>query len=127
MSDKKNRREFLKQSAVAAVGMTGGVGLASEVLAQAKIKSLNKAAKIKPLPKNIKNMSLMPDGSLKSRQEILRQLGFNPNTPPDAWLSICGGIGCSANSAAISPGDRQQLMRRGYQFKGNNLVSMPEK
>ncbi len=125
MVEKKNRREFIKSSAVATIGVLGGLGVTAEVLAQTKIKSLNKATQIKKLTGSREERTVMPNGALKTRAEILQQLGFNPNTPPDAWLTV--GPGCGVNAAALNESSRRSLMQRGYVFEGNELINLPQK
>ena len=125
MTGKKDSREFIKSSAVATIGIVGGIGLAAEALAQVKIKSLNQVVGIKRPIKTSEPKTVMPDGSLKTRAEILVQLGFNPNTPPDAWLTV--GPGCGANAAALSSSSRRSLTQRGFVFEGNELVGMPQR
>ena len=124
MSDNdRNRRDFLKKSAIVALGgIAGGITMSQQVLAGTKVQPLNTAKGVKPN----KNTVVMPDGSLRTRGELLRQLGFDPSTPPDAWLTICGD-GCGVNSSALNNTDRERLMKRGFKFQGKELVEMPGK
>lgn len=132
MTEQKDRREFIKSTAAIAMGLLGGLGLASKVLAQAKVQPLNQGAKalegikVQQLPRGGELKLVMPDGSLKTRGEILRGLGLNPNTSPDAWLAGCGG-GCGSNAAALDMNARQKLMQRGFKFEGNELTAVPVK
>jgi hypothetical protein len=123
--EEKNRRELLKTSAVlATAGMVGGLGIAQEGLAaeQSPLRSPLKQARVTSVNANAK--LVMPDGSVKTRAEVLSQLGLNPNTPPDAWLAGCGG-GCGSNASALDMKTRENLMRRGFKFRGNELISSP--
>ncbi|SMC80913.1 Tat (twin-arginine translocation) pathway signal sequence [Desulfocicer vacuolatum DSM 3385] len=114
MSQKKDRRNFIKKTAVVAMGgVAGGVGFSIESLAQTKIRRINRQATI-----------VMPNGKLRTRAELMKQLGLNPQTPPDAWLAICGG-GCGSNASALDLNTRQKLIKRGFKFQGKELISAP--
>ncbi|SMC80917.1 Tat (twin-arginine translocation) pathway signal sequence [Desulfocicer vacuolatum DSM 3385] len=133
MTEKKNRREFIKTTAATTVGVIGGIGLiSSKALAGTTIKTINANAKsvdmknVKMLKRGGERRMVMPDGSLKTRKQILRQLGFNPNTPPDAWLAGCGG-GCGSNASGLDMRARERLMKRGFKFQGNELIGVPMK
>lgn len=102
MDEMKDRRSFLKGAAVATLAGAAGIGFSKEAWAA------NPNAK-----------ALMPDGNLKSRADLMTQLGLNPGTSPDAWLSI---IGCGVNAGALTDLQRSQLMKRGMKFKGLEMI-----
>jgi len=105
MEKGKQRREFLKDSALA---VAGGVAASSIGSAFAETVNVNPSA-----------TTVMPNGQLSSREEVLRQLGLNANTPPDAWLAI---FGCGANAAGLTNSQRQELERRGLRIQNNELL-----
>lgn len=124
MAKNLNRRDFLKKASVVAMGgVGGGIVFSKEALAQSSTESLNKARGITTMASQ-KGTVVMPDGSLRTRAELMRQLGLNPSTPPDAWLAICGG-GCGSNASALDMQTRQKLMQRGFRFEGSELISKP--
>ena len=53
--------------------------------------------------------AVLPDGKAYSRAELLRRLGLNPNTPPEAWITIT----CQINAGALTPGDTERLLEAG--------------
>jgi len=53
--------------------------------------------------------AVLPDGKAYSRAELLGRLGLNPNTPPEAWITIT----CGVNAAGLGSRDAQQLLRAG--------------
>lgn len=59
---------------------------------------------------NTRAKAVLPDGSKISRKALLKKLGLNPSTPPDAWLAI---IACGSNAAAINLKDARKLLNRG--------------
>ena len=104
----QNRRRFLRDSALVALGgVAGGAGFAKEALAASKNVRINTEAK-----------AVMPDGRVRTRTELMRQLGLNPGTAPDAWLNI---VGCGSNASALTSRQRQNLMKRGLKFEGLEL------
>ena len=103
MSDKKDRRDFLKAAAVGVAGAAAGPMLMREAAA-AGTQRINPNAK-----------AVMPNGALKDRRAILSQLGLNPGTSPDAWLAI---FGCGSNASALTKNTREQLMRKGVLQEG---------
>lgn len=54
--------------------------------------------------------TVMPDGKLLSRTELLKRLKLDPSTPPDAWLAI---IACGSNASALGVPDAARLLDRG--------------
>jgi hypothetical protein len=54
--------------------------------------------------------AVLPDGKAYTRPELLRRMGLDPSTPPEAWISI---VKCGQNSAALKPGDAQRLVKDG--------------
>jgi hypothetical protein len=54
--------------------------------------------------------AVLPDGKAYSRAELLERLGLNPNTPPEAWLSIHT---CGSNAGALLPRDAERLREAG--------------
>lgn len=96
----RERREFLKVSAAAAAGLALGSALpaAGQVSKRANV-NLNPGAR-----------SLMPDGRLLGRVDLLRALNLDPTTPPDAWLTI---FSCSSNAGGLLARDARALMERG--------------
>ena len=108
MSDKHNRRAFLRKSVAAALGGAAGAAVVADT------------ARAQPAPINPNAKAVLPNGKAIARGEILRQLGLNPNTPPDAWLAV---IGCGSNASALLPNTRENLMRRGLRIEGNELAA----
>ena len=103
MSDKKDRREFLK---IAAVGVAVGPLLMKEVAAADTIRF------------NPKARAVLPSGQLADRRVILKQLGLNPSTAADEWLAICP---CGSNAAALTNDSRIRLQKKGVQMDQMNL------
>ena len=68
----------------------------------------------KPIPINPKAKAVMPDGKVVDRSAILKQLGLDPSTPPDAWLAV---VACGSNAAALRPQTREQLIKKGVMRK----------
>ncbi len=60
--------------------------------------------------------AVMADGKILDRAAILSQLGLNPATAPDAWLTV---VACGGNASALHPGDAQQLINRGVLTAGH--------
>lgn len=60
--------------------------------------------------------AVMADGRTLDRAAVLSQLGLNPATPPDAWLTI---VACGGNASALHPGDAQQLINKGVLQAGH--------
>ena len=88
----ENRRDFMKGTVgVLVAGATLG-GIPGEAHAQ----SANQKA-------------VLPDGRAYSRGELLQRLGLDPNTPPEAWITI----GCVINSAALKLRDAERLVESG--------------
>jgi hypothetical protein len=106
MDEKKNRRSFLKGAAVVTLaGVASTLGFKKEAMALT-------------LQVNANQKALMPDGSVKTRAQLMTQLSLNPSTPIDAWL----GIGCGVNASGLNKGQLDKLKQRGFQFKGNELI-----
>ena len=101
MSNKKDRRDFLKIAAVGTAGIAMGPLLMKEAAAADTIR-INPRAK-----------AVLPSGQLADRRAILKQLGLNPNTPADSWLSI---FSCGSNAAALTDRTREQLRKRGVKM-----------
>jgi len=108
MSDdikRTSRRQVISAAATGAAGLAvAGAAVAQPVGIQAR--TLNTNAK-----------AVMPNGKALDRTAVLSQLGLDPNTPPDAWLTV---IGCGSNASALKPGDLQSLVARGV-LKANQL------
>lgn len=66
------------------------------------------------MPTNVKinpqATAISKNGVVLNREHILENLGFDPHTPPDAWLAV---IACGSNASALHPGDLQSLVNRG--------------
>jgi len=106
MKESKDRREILKGMAVVALGgVAGGMVFTKEALAQTLITSTI----------NPKATAVMPDGSIKTRADILTTLGLDPSTAPDAWLTITK---CGSNAAALDTATRKSLTTRGIKMDG---------
>lgn len=97
----ENRREFLKRSS--AVGIAGAAALVST-----QADSQQPTSKAVKINRNAK--AILPDGSVKTRGEILQSLGLDPSTPPDAWLAI---VGCGSNASALTTTTLKDLVSRG--------------
>ncbi len=54
--------------------------------------------------------SVMPNGSILSRGEILSALNLDPGASPDAWLAV---IGCGSNASALTENDARILVEKG--------------
>lgn len=113
----KDRRDFLKDSALMVLGgAAGGILLSTQALAQQKTTPMSPKAAM-PDMKNIRMnpdaKAVMPDGKVRSRAELMQELGLNPNTPSDAWLNI---IGCRSNASALTKDQRTMLQQRGIQM-----------
>jgi|CXWL01.1.fsa_nt_gi hypothetical protein len=102
------RRKFLKTAGAATVGI-GAAGAAmaqTQPRAQPQTMAINRSAK-----------AVLPGGKMADRGQILQQLGLDPTTPPDAWLSITS---CGSNASALSPAELKGLVQRGT-LKQNEL------
>jgi len=87
----EGRRDFIKKAAVA--GLAAGSVLGTEdVWAQ-----------------RAGQKAVLPDGRQLSREQLLSQLGLDPGTPPEAWITIT----CGVNAAALKLRDAEQLMKAG--------------
>ena len=102
-----NRRDFLKQS-VTIAGAAGAL-ISAEAEAQDP-RTKPPAKKGVPIRVNPNAKAVMPDGTLKSREEILKSLGLDPSTAPDAWLTIAV---CGSNASALNPRQLNDLVNRG--------------
>lgn len=100
----KKRREFLKASAVSLAGLSFGAMLSNT--AHAKNLQLTKSN----IKLNASAKSVMADGKLLGRKELLAKLNLDPSTPPDAWLSI---FKCGPNAGALSIRDAKILLQKG--------------
>lgn len=94
----KKRREFLKAAGTAAVASLAVKGSSGHA-----------QTKVNPSAVPLNQVAVLPDGSKLGRAEILQRLGLDPNTPPDAWLSI---YSCGTNGAALKPSDAESLFKR---------------
>ncbi len=106
MNKEKDRREFLKGAALVSIA---GVAAGTEALADVRMVKLNTEAK-----------ALMPDGQLRTRLELMRELGLGPSVGTDAWLNI---IGCLFNAAALTEKQRSILTARGFKFQGQEMIT----
>ena len=66
-----DRRNFVKGAAAGTAGVVAALS-GTDALAQIRPQALNPNAK-----------SVLPDGALKDRKEILTQLGLDPTTSPN--------------------------------------------
>ena len=108
----KKRRDFLKASTAALAGLSFGAMLSgtadARTVEKANVKNLQLMKSNLKLNESAK--SVMPDGEMLGRAELLAKLNLNPNTPPDAWLAI---FGCSINVGALDIKDVRVLMKKG--------------
>ena len=131
MSDKKDRRDFLKIAAVGAASVAAGPLLmkgaaAADVTESQRLlkgattadvaedqRLVREAATADTIRINPNAKAMLPSGKLADRREILRQLGLDPNTPADSWLVIykCGG-----NAAGLTDESRKQLKLKGIEI-----------
>lgn len=93
----ESRRNFLKAGGAAAIGVAAATATGTPASAQ--------TVKLNPRAK-----AVLPNGKELSRQQVLTQLGLDPSTPPDAWLSITT---CGSNASALKPADLRGLVDRG--------------
>lgn len=108
----KKRRDFLKASAAALAGLSFGAMLTDSASAQAVQRAQVKNMQMvkSNLSLNVAAKSVMPDGQLLGRSELLARLNLNPQTPPDAWLAI---FSCGSNAGALNIRDVRVLMQKG--------------
>ena len=106
------RREFLKASVAAFAGLSFWSLFTKPAYAQ-QVRMMKSNMKLNAAAK-----SVMPDGSLLGRNEILLKLNLDPSTPPDAWLAI---FSCGSNAGALGIRDIRVLMKRGV-LKENMLL-----
>lgn len=110
MSEKRDRRDFLKAAAVGVAGAAGAPLLMGEAAAAGSSR-MNPNAK-----------AVMPNGKEMSRADILSTLGLDPGTAPDAWLTI---VACGSNASALTARSKEQLMKKGVldakQLKGMEM------
>lgn len=99
-ANRTSRREFLKGSAAGTAAAAGVVATSS--FAAEDVVSVNPNAK-----------SLMPNGQLMTREEILKSLNLNPNLAPEAWLAItsCGSNAAAAPDAAVLEGLKNKTIQ----------------
>ena len=99
MSDsEKTRRDMIAAAATGAAGLAVAGGVAAQPrVTQAQ--ALNPNAR-----------AVLPNGSKLNRMEVLRQLGLDPTTPPDAWLAI---VACGSNASALRGDQLRGLVSRG--------------
>ncbi len=106
MKKEKDRREFLKGAALVSIA---GAAAGSEALADIRTVKINTEAK-----------AVMPDGKVKTRVELMREMGLGPSIGTDAWLNI---IGCILNAGALSEREKSVLTARGFKFKGAEMIT----
>jgi len=106
MKKEKDRREFLRGAALVSIA---GAAAGTEALADIRSVKINTQAK-----------ALMPDGQLKSRMELMKQLGLESFVGADAWLNI---IQCDANAGALTEKQRSILTARGFKFQGQEMIT----
>lgn len=99
--DRRGRRDFIKKTAATAVAI-----VASSTLVETALGQPMKAMKAVKLG----DRAMLADGRWHTRAEILSRLGLDPNTPPDAWLCVCG---CGSNAAALRGQDAKRLLDSG--------------
>jgi len=108
------RRKFLKTAGAATVG----IGAAGAAMAQAQPQAQPRAqTQPQTMAINRSAKAVLPGGKIVDRGQILQQLGLDPTTPPDAWLSISN---CGSNASALSPAELKGLVQRGT-LKQNEL------
>jgi hypothetical protein len=103
-----NRRDFLKQS-VTIAGAASAL-ISAEAEAQDPTKKPPAKKGTTPIRINPNAKAVLPDGSVKSRADILNSLGLDPSTPPDAWLAI---FGCGSNASALTSSQLKDMVNRG--------------
>jgi len=99
---KDRRRDFLKGAGVAAAAVAG---TAAGSLAAAGKADAQSSVKVNPNAR-----AVMPNGAQMSRPQVLRQLGLDPSTPPDAWLAVTV---CGLNASALTERQLQTLDSKG--------------
>jgi hypothetical protein len=104
----KDRRDFLKGAALASVA---GAVAGSEALADIRTLKINTQAK-----------AVMPNGQLKTRVELMQQLGLSGSIGTDAWLNI---ILCGSNAGALTERQKSVLVARGFKFQGVEMTAAP--
>jgi hypothetical protein len=116
--EEPSRRELLKTAAITAAGLMVGASVLSDKAEAQEIKLRQVAIDRGTAQKMtvvreaavLNSKSVLPDGKLLGRAEILSQLNLNPNTPPEAWLAV---FGCGVNASALNFRDAQQLVNKG--------------
>jgi len=106
MKTEKDRREFLKGAALVSIAAAAA---GNDALADIRTVKINTEAK-----------AVMADGKVKTRAELMRQIGLGPSIGTDAWLNI---IICGSNAAALTDRERSVLTARGFKFKGAEMIS----
>ena len=71
----------------------------------------------------LNNRAVLPDGSLASREQILRALNLNPGTAPDAWLAI---IACGSNASALNFKDLRRIATRNLSHAARTLDAIEQ-
>jgi hypothetical protein len=97
MKKSPTRRAFIQSATVAAGATIGATVTATSASAQSQ--GINPNAR-----------SLMPDGKILTREEILQKLGLNARTTADGWLVV---VGCGLNGAALTAKQLDGLVKRG--------------
>jgi hypothetical protein len=105
MTTKTSRRGFIKAAAVASAGAAVGSSLINTPADAQPTAGSIQSARI-----NRQAKAILSGGKIVSREEVLSQLGLNPQTPPDAWLAI---VACGSNASALKPGELQELVKSG--------------
>ncbi len=112
MSD-ATRRGFVAGAATVAAGAALAGSAQSQTRPQQvqidpnALRSLQ-TAEVRAINQNAR--AVMPGGDLADRAEILSRLGFDPSTPPDAWLAI---VACGSNASALRSNQVRVLERAG--------------
>jgi hypothetical protein len=102
----KDRREFLKGAALVSIA---GAATGTDALADIRSVKINTEAK-----------AVMPDGKVRTRLELMREMGLGPSVGTDAWLNI---IGCLLNAAALTDRQKSVLTARGFKFRGAEMIT----
>lgn len=111
MTKDKERRDFLKNAMIASVAGAGAVSVTGRDEALAEIRTLKM---------NTEARAVMANGDVKSRADIMKQLGLSSEASADMWLSIQT---CGANAGGLTARQREVLTSRGMKFQGAELVA----
>jgi hypothetical protein len=71
----------------------------------------------------LNSRAVLPDGSVVSREQILKTLNLNPGTAPDAWLAV---IACGSNASALNFRDLRRIAARNLSHAARTLDSIEQ-